>query len=331
MDSVQSPRSDYLTKLKKMQTILGAGGAVGTHLARALKEYTANIRLVSRNPVQVNPSDELVAADLLDPAELKKAVAGSSVVYVTVGFPYRYRIWKDSWPMFTRNLLDACREHKCKLVFFDNIYMYDPDYLNGMTEDTPINPPSKKGKVRAGIHEMIMKEVLEGRIEALIARSADFYGPGIKNASMLTETVLDPLSKGKKANWMGSLKFKHSFTYTPDAGKATALLGNTPSAYGQVWHMPTAEDPPTGREWIDAIARKMGVKARSQAATRPVVRILGLFSPIMRELVEMMYQYERDYVFNSDKFEKHFSMKATPYTEGIKEIIRSDYTSSTRL
>ena len=314
-----------------MQTILGAGGAIGKELASALKEYTDDIRLVSRNPVKVNQSDELLPADLLDPVQVRKAVAGSSIVYVTVGFPYSYKIWKESWPRFIQNVLDACLEHRCKLVFFDNIYMYDPAFLDGMTEETPINPPSKKGKVRAGIHEMIMNRVNEGKLEALIARSADFYGPGIKNASVLTETVFNPLSMGKKANWMGSLQFKHSYTYTPDAGKATALLGNTDSAYKQVWHLPTAEKPFTGKEWIEAIGAEMGVRARTRVATRPVVRMLGLFSPIMREMYEMLYQYDRNYVFNSDKFCQHFDMRPTAYPEGIKEIIRSDYTSSTRL
>jgi hypothetical protein len=53
--------------------------------------------------------------------------------------------------------------------------------------------------------------------------------------------------------------------------------------------------------------------------------MLGIFMPIMRELVEMMYQYEQDYVFNSDKFEKRFSIKPTPYADGIKEIVKTDY------
>ncbi len=97
--------------------------------------------------------------------------------------------------------------------------MYDKDHLDGMTEETPINPPSKKGQVRNKIANMIMEAVDKGDITALIARSADFYGPSIKNTSILTETVFNPLSNGKKANWMSSVDYKHSFTYTPDAGK----------------------------------------------------------------------------------------------------------------
>lgn len=308
-----------------MQTILGSGGAIGVELAKALKEYTNDIRLVSRNPKKVNETDEVFMADLLNATEVNEAVKGSSIVYVTVGFPYDYKTWKECWPVFTQNVIDACIVNNCKLVFFDNIYMYDPNYLNGMNEETPINPPSKKGKIRAQIADMILSKVKEGKLTALIARSADFYGPGIKNTSMLTETVFKPLSAGKKANWMASLNYKHSFTYTPDAGRATALLGNTENAYNQVWHLPTANNPYTGKEWIEKIAGEMDVKPKIQTATKLIVKILGLFHPLMREMTEMMYQYDRDYVFNSDKFTKHFDFTVTPYSDGIKEIVESDY------
>lgn len=308
-----------------MQTILGSSGAIGFELAKALKEYTNEIRLVSRNPEKVNESDELVAADLLNPSELNKAVNGSTIVYVTIGFAYNLKVWQESWPTFISNVIDACIEHNCKLVFFDNMYMYDPGYLDGMDEETPINPPSKKGKVRAEIASLIMKQVEEAKLKALIVRSADFYGPGIKNNSMLTETVFKPLSKSKAANWMASLNFKHSFTYTPDAGKATALLGNSEKAYNQVWHLPTAANPYTGREWIETIAKEMGVKPKFQLVNRWLLKLLGIFMPFMREMPEMMYQYNRDYVFSSDKFNKHFDFRATPYIQGIREIIKLDY------
>ncbi|WP_297794068.1 NAD-dependent epimerase/dehydratase family protein [uncultured Eudoraea sp.] len=308
-----------------MQTILGSGGAIGVELAKALKDYTKDIRLVSRNPKKVNETDQILPADLLNAAEVNEAVKGSSVVYVTVGFPYNLKIWKECWPRFTQNVIDACMVNDCKLVFFDNIYMYDANYLNGMNEQTPVNPPSKKGKIRAQIADFILSKVKEGKLTALIARSADFYGPGIKNTSMLTETVFKPLNTGKKANWMASLNYKHSFTYTPDAGRATALLGNTEKAYNQVWHLPTAKNPYTGKGWIETIAREMGVKPKIQTATKLIVKILGLFNPLMREMNEMMYQYDRDYVFNSDKFTDNFDFKVTPYLTGIREIIASDY------
>lgn len=308
-----------------MQTILGSGGPIGTELAKALKTYTNEIRLASRNPKKVNDSDELFLANLLNLEELKKAIQGSSVVYITIGFAYRYKEWAEKWPLFIKNVLDICAKENCKLVFFDNIYMYDAGSLNGMTEETPINPPSKKGSIRAEIAQMILDAMASGKVKALIARSADFYGPSIKESSLLTETVFKPLSQGKKANWLVSDRFLHSFTYTIDAGVATALLGNSEMAYGQVWHLPTTSTPYTGKQWIEHIASELNVLPKTQLAPKFLVKVLGLFNPIMKESVEMLYQYDRDYVFDSSKFEKTFDFIPTPYDLGIKKIIETDY------
>ncbi|MEJ2720790.1 MAG: NAD-dependent epimerase/dehydratase family protein, partial [bacterium] len=253
------------------------------------------------------------------------AVEGSDVVYLTVGLPYDTKVWQSAWPTIMDNVIDACKGHNAKLVFFDNIYMYDPDHLGSMTEETPIRPVSKKGAIRSRLAETIIDEVARGDLQAIIARSADFYGPSIGNTSVLTEMVFKNFGNGKKANWLGSAKCRHSFTYTTDAAGATAQLGNTADAYNQVWHLPTARDPLTGQEWIEAIAAEMGVEPKYQVASKLVVRVMGLFVPIMREMVEMMYQYDRDYVFDSSKFDKRFGVEPTPYLDGIRSIVEKDY------
>ena len=308
-----------------MQTILGAGGAIGIELAKALTQFSDQIRLVSRNPVRVNPSDELYPADVIQKEEVRQAIKGSSVVYLTVGFTYSAKVWQEVWPKTMRNTIDACKEHGAKLVFFDNIYMYDPNFLDGMDEETPINPPSKKGKIRTEIAEMLLDEIKLGALTALIARAADFYGPGIKDKSVLTETVFKNLSQGKKAFWLGDSSKPHSFTYTPDAGKATALLGNTPDAYNKVWHLPTAPNPLTGRDWVEAIAEELGVKPKLMVAPNFMVQLVGVFSPFMKEMGEMMYQYNKTYNFDSSKFEERFNIHPTPYHQGIKDIVQRDY------
>ncbi len=308
-----------------MQTILGAGGPIGIELAKALTAYTTDIRLVSRHPQKVNATDNLMPADLLEAKNIRKAVKGSEVVYVTVGFPYVTKTWQECWPKFIRNVIDACKEYNAKLVFFDNMYMYDPKYLNRMTEETPIKPPSKKGKVRAEVAQMIMDEVKAGTLTALIARSADFYGPGIKSGSMLNETIIKPLKIGGRANVLGSVDSKHSYTYTPDAGKATALLGNTEDAYNQVWHLPTAPDPFTGAQWTWLISSELGIKPKYIRVNRYMVWIMSFITPIMKEMLEMLYQNQSDYVFDSSKFEKCFGIQPTPYHIGLKETLSTDY------
>ena len=309
----------------KMQTILGSGGVIATELASALIQYTSDIRLVSRNPKKVNVTDEIFTADLMVKDEVIKAVSNSEVVYLTVGFPYSTKLWEEKWPIVMENVIAACKQHNSKLVFLDNIYMYDPLYVGFMNEHTPIKPTSRKGEVRAKIANRILEEIERGKLIALIARSADFYGPNIEKNSMLTETVFKNLAKGKKADWLISTEYKHSFTYTPDAGRALAMLGNAREAYNQVWHLPTASNPLTGKEWIENIATSLDKKPEVRMASKSLVSILGWFNPMMKELKEMIYQYDRDYVFSSEKFEKHFDLEPTPYLQGIKDIARKEY------
>lgn len=310
-----------------MQTILGSGGAIGTEVAKNLPEYTTKIRLVSRNPQPVNPTDDCFPANLLDAEAVRRAVAGSEIVYLVAGLEYNHKVWQRDWPVVMANAITACQEAGAKLVFFDNIYMCDPDYLGHLTEDAPMRPISKKGMVRRDLVNMLMAAVEKGTLTASIARAADFYGPGVRT-SVLQEVVPKPLAAGKKANWLCSLDQPHSFTYTPDAGRATALLGNTPDSFNQIWHVPTAPDPWTGRQWIAAFAEALGVPPKSQVAGKAIVRLLGLFNPIMRETVEMLYQYDRPYVFDSSKFTNRFGITATAYEEGLKAIIAAEFSDN---
>jgi nucleoside-diphosphate-sugar epimerase len=301
-----------------MQTILGSGGAIGTLLAKELSAYTDKIRLVSRNPKKVNENDELFPADITDAEQLDKAIAGSKVAYVTVGFEYNIKEWQSKWPPFIRHVIDSCRQYNTNLVFFDNIYMYDREYLNRLTEKTPIRPTSRKGKVRAEIATMIMDEIDRGRINALIARSADFYG--VRN-SIMVELVVKNMMKNKRAMWFADAHKIHTFTSAEDAARATAILGNTPDAYNQVWHLPTDNSPLTGKEWIELVARILNKKPSYTVLPSWMIAFIGVFVPLFKELSEMTYQYEQDYVFNSSKFEKRFAYVPQKPEEGIARLI----------
>ena len=305
-----------------MQTILGSGGAIGIPLAKELKKYTNKIRLVSRNPKKVNETDELYPIDLNDQNQIEKAISGSEVVYVVIGFEYKLSVWQKTWPSFMESVINACKLHHVKLVFFDNVYMYDKTAIPFMTETSPIHAPSKKGVVRQQLHDMIMNEVENNNLTALIARSADFYGPDNKN-SALNMMVIDNFMKGKKAQAFGNVNKIHTYTFTPDAAKATALLGNTNDAYNQVWHVPTTKEKLTNLQWIQLIANERKVESKIQTVPVWLIKILGWFIPIMREFPEMIYQYEQDYIFDSTKFEKRFGISATTPKEGIKLLLEN--------
>ena len=304
-----------------MQTILGSGGAISNPLAKELMKYTDKVRLVARNPKKVNESDELFTANLTDQEQVKKAVAGSEVVYLTVGLEYKIAVWKRDWPVIMQNTIDACLLHNAKLVFFDNVYAYAPDEIPHMTEESRIAPQTKKGKVRAQLLKMIFDAIQTKSLTALVGRSADFYGPNVKTG-FLNLLVIDKFKNNQKAMWQSNPSCIHSFTYTPEAATALALLGNTPDAYNQTWHLPTSSEKWTGKDFINHIAEAFQVKPRYFVLSKTMIGIMSLFSPMMKELKEMQYQNDQDYFFDSAKFEKRFSLTPTRYTDGIEEIIK---------
>lgn len=302
------------------QTILGSGGAVGISLAKALTPYTSAIRLVSRTPEKVNAQDELFPADLTKREEVFNAIAGSEIVYVTIGFTYNTGVWRKVWPSFITNVIDGCIHHGAKLVFFDNVYAIGGDQVKHITEASPISPSSKKGEIRAEVDRLILNAIDAGKLNAIIARSPDFFSE-VKNNSVLMILVYDQLMKGKKAQWLCHAQRIHSMGYVPDLAAGMALLGNTPDAYNQIWNLPTDAEKITGEGWINLFAREMNTSNTYQVLPNWLLRVLGIFIPIMREMPEMNYQYDRDYFFDSTKFNKRFGYTPTKNAEAVRQTI----------
>jgi nucleoside-diphosphate-sugar epimerase len=304
-----------------MHAILGAGGAIGTELVKDLTHNGRRVRLVGRNPKLVGGAAEAISADISNLDQTITAVSGSSVVYLLVGLKYDAKVWRELWPRIMNNAIEACKRAKAKLIFFDNVYAYGK--VNGrMTEETPFNPCSKKGEIRAQIATTLLSEIKAGNINALIARSADFYGPHAKT-SILNILVFDKFSKGATASWLTNDSVPHSFTFTSDAAKSLVLLADAETAWNQTWHVPTASNPPTGREIIQMVAKEFGVEPKYRILSRPLIKIVGLFASDIRESYEMLYQSDSEYYFDSTKFSKALNFEPTSYSEGVKRTAAS--------
>ena len=248
--------------------------------------------------------------------------SGSDFVYLLVGLEYNREVWKKDWPLIMRNTIDACKASKAKLIFFDNVYMYGR--VNGpMTESTPFNPVSEKGRIRAAIDEMLLNEMKGGGLQAIIAKSADFYGPGATKTSVVGMLVFDKMSKSQAPLYLSKGNKPHSYTYTPDAANALYMLAGSETAYGQTWHLPTAHPALTSREFNAIAAKYMNAKDKMMVMPSWLVRTLGLFTRQMKEVGEMLYQNKFLYEFDSSKFEKAFQFQPTAYEQGIKETAES--------
>ena len=297
-----------------MVTILGAGGAIGSELVKQLTTG-APVRLAGRNPKLVPGAAEVVAADLSNFDDTLKAVSGSRVAFLLVGLKYDLKVWRELWPRIMRNAIEACKRSNTRLVFFDNVYMYG-NVKGAMTEETPFRPSSEKGEIRAQIATTLLNEMKAGNLTALIARAADFYGPRVQTG-LPNKLVFDKFATGAKAMWLINDAVKHSFTFTPDAARSLAMLADAEEAWNQTWHVPTPPDPPTGKKFIELAAKEFQTQPKYRAINRPMFWVAGWFDTATRELYEMLYQYEFDYVFDSTKFIKAFQFQPTPYPEGI--------------
>jgi nucleoside-diphosphate-sugar epimerase len=304
-----------------MITILGAGGAISNELIKVLAGSNLAFRLVGRNPSAGPGAAEVVSADLADLEQCTRAVSGSSLVFLLVGLKYDRTVWAELWPRIMANAIEACKRAHARLIFFDNVYMYGK-VSDAMTEETPFNPSSKKGEIRARIASTLIDEWKAGNLTAMIARAADFYGPDAKNG-IPNALVFEPMAKRKKPMCMVSDSMPHSYTYTPDAAVALLKLAECEAAWNQTWHLPTAPDPPVMKEFIRQSAEAMGVDPTYRILSPLMIRVSGWFKPVVGELHEMLYQDALPYLFDSSKYARAFGFAGTPYGDGIRKTASS--------
>lgn len=306
-----------------MQIVLGANGQIAEELTRYLHEnVTHDIRLVSRNPRKVHETDQVHKANLLDADATAAAVEGSDIAYLTVGLPIDSTLWEQQFPAMMANTIAACQKHGTKLVFFDNTYMY-PRNDTPQVESTAFQPVGRKAAVRAKIARMLLDEMRAGTIEAVICRAPEFYGPG-KTQSLTNTAIFDRIKQGKRPTVPISAHTRRSIIWTPDASRAMGLIGNTPAAYGQTWHLPIDPDRLTYAEMIEIAAEVVGRDIAYRTVPETAFTILGLFNPSVKESNELMPRYRQDNIFDTTKFATRFpDFDVTTYREGIAEILGS--------
>ncbi len=303
-----------------MQTILGANGQIGEELARELKRnYTSDIRIVSRKPGKVNDTDTVFSADLSNREKAIEAVKGSEIAYFTLGLPMDTELWEKQFLLIMRNVIDACKINGTKLVYFDNTYMY-PQNSMVLTEQTEFAPVGRKGMVRKKMTDMLLKEMGAGAIEAVICRAPEFYGPG-KTQSITNSLVFNAIKEDKKLKVPLRDNKLRSLIWTPDASRATALIGNTPDAFGQTWHLPVDDHKLNYKEFIALASQIYGKKLNYSVIPKFVFKIGSLFNKNAKELLELLPRYEYDNVFDDSKFRKRFpEFQVTAYRQGIEQI-----------
>jgi nucleoside-diphosphate-sugar epimerase len=284
------------------RVVIGAGGGTGSAVVRELAGRGLRVRAVTRSGKGDVPEGvEQVAADVGTPEGARRACEGAAVVYHCA--QPGYTKWPELFPPLTRAVLEGAAAAGAKLVFADNMYVYGPPD-GPMSEETPQRAQGKKGRVRIEMADAVLGAHAEGRLRCTIGRSADYYGPR-GTTSTVGDNIMKPALLGKRVRWLGSLDQPHTLNYVEDMGRSLVTLGERDEADGQVWHLPAAE-PLTGRQFLDLLFEEAGKPPKVAVASRPMIRIGGLFNPLLRELNETLYQFERPFVSDASKFQAAF-------------------------
>ena len=304
---------------QELYVIFGTG-PVGQAVARELMKRGKTVKMVNRSgkrPGGVPDSVSVAAGDVFDANVAKQLAQGATHVYQCTNPPYDK--WPEQFPTLQANTLEAAASAGAKCIVMDNVYMYGDTNGRPITEDLPYNAHTRKGQVRAQMAKDALAAHQAGKVRAAIARASDFYGPGVLG-SAAGDRVFGFAVEGKAASAAGNLDAKHSYTHIDDIGRALVILGERDEALGQVWHVPNAEATTT-RQFITLIYETLGQPAKMSAMGKTMMRLGGLFIPPARETVEMMYEFEKDFVVDGSKFTKAFGLRATPYREGVKSTV----------
>jgi nucleoside-diphosphate-sugar epimerase len=302
---------------KTIHTVLGAGPVAKATVA-ALLTRGLPVRVVHRSgtfPKQ--PGLDVVAADIADVTQLTQAFSGSAVVYMCA--TPAYHRWAQEFDAMMANVLQACVATSSAMVFADNLYMYEESPNAPLTESTPLQPATRKGAVRARIAEMVLQANWDGHVKTVIARASDFFGPGVDNA-MLGNRFFPQLIAGKTVQWFGNPDMPHTFTYVPDFGKALVELGVDGTGWGEVWHVPSSVTC-TAREAAAQTAAMLRKPVKLSRAGRGMLRLLGLFIPAAKEMIEMLPHFETRYVVDSSKWHSRMHTRATPWSEALAATV----------
>jgi nucleoside-diphosphate-sugar epimerase len=289
-------------------------GQVGHPLVEELVARGYDVVAVNRDGRGSFPGAQVVGGDATDPAFTTAVCQGADVVYFCLN-AMNYERWTEEFPPLQRGVVAGSAIAEARLVVLDNLYAYGRPLGQRLVETMASNPTSEKSATRAAMTEELLSAHRSGRVEVVIGRASDYFGPGATR-SALGETVFGAALSGKAAQVMGDPDQPHSYSYTPDVAAGLIRLGTAPGATGEIWHLPVA-GPLSTRQLIDQVYVLAGHKTRILAAGRKTLRGIGLFKPQMREYLHTLYQFTEPWVVDDSKFRAAFGDHATPLDEAL--------------
>lgn len=302
----------------ELHVVLGAGGGVGNAVVRALVAQGKRVRGVTRSgKAEVPASVEMVAGEVAQLDQARAVCRDASVVYFCVNPSYTR--WPQDFPPLLEGAIAGATAAQAKLIVADNLYVYAPT-TQPMTEDMPWHPRTRKGKVRAAMDERLLAAHRSGQLRVAIGRASDFYGPAALNSTLAGERTFAALFAGKPIQWIGQLDVPHTYSFTDDFGRGLVTLGMHEAALGQAWHIPAAEDL-TSQQMFLLLFIEANRHAKITRLAPALLRVIGSVSPIVREVNEMAYEFDKPFLMDGTKFTRAFGGQPTPHSAALRATV----------
>ena len=303
----------------ELHVVFGAG-QVGVPLARLLLNSGRRVRVVKRSPGPLPTGAEAVHGDAADPTFCAQAARGAATVYHCVNPPYDSRSWGELLPRYMENLIAAAGRAGARLVVLDNRYMLGAPGGRPRDEDTPPNPCSRKGEIRARAAERLFAAHRGGDVRATTGRASDYYGPG-GTLTHLGDQFWRPALAGRTAWMLASPDAIHTYHYLPDVAAGLMTLGAAdPDAYGRPWMLPCAPAG-TARDLVARFTRALGREIKVAGVPRWVVKAVGVAVPLVREAGEMLYQWDEPFVVSDRRFRERFRQEPADVDEAAATTV----------
>ena len=300
--------------------LFGAAGAIGNSIAAALREQGQRYRVVGRNRAELeksfggDPLAEIVTWNPDDPASVRAACKGVGTLIYLIGVPYNHF---ELHPVLMQKTLDgAIAEGVARFVLVGTVYPYGRPQTAKVTEEHPREPHTFKGQKRKEQEEILLKAHREGRMAATILRLPDFYGPKVERSFL--DRLFKAAVSGGTADMIGPIDRPHEFVFVPDVGPVVLALAAKPEAYGKWWNF-AGPGTITQREIAEKVFALAGRKPKLRVVGKTMLRVIGLFDPFMRELVEMHYLITEPVLMDDTALHRLLdTVRKTPYDEGIR-------------
>ncbi|NML33926.1 NAD-dependent epimerase/dehydratase family protein [Paraburkholderia antibiotica] len=301
--------------------LFGAAGAAGQSIAAALSAAGRDYRVVGRSREALqrafghDPHAEIVTWNPDDPASIRAAAAGLQTVVYLVGVPYDQ--FAQHPPLMEKTLAGVTSAGVERLILIGTVYPYGRARGNPIREDHPREPHTFKGRMRLEQEKLVLAAHGQRGLDTLVLRLPDFYGLGIERS--LLNGVFVGAASGKRAQVIGPIDVPHEFIFLPDVGPVVEKLTRTPQAYGRWWHL-AGVGTITQREVARQAYALAGREPKLMVAGKGMLRMLGLFNPLMRELVEMNYLMTEPVVLDDSALTALLGpIEKTSYQEGIRQ------------